>query len=134
MKCRFKLTEQGEVIFARYGNPVLAIRHVESVAAATLLQSAPSVEKRNTEMTKKYADMAAQLDEAAHNRFLDLLNTDGFAPWFSTVTRWTEIRPAADTAPSGESVVWAPSINFTFFSKKGLCNSDLKAKKHYLCK
>ncbi|MCA9238817.1 MAG: phosphoenolpyruvate carboxylase, partial [Planctomycetales bacterium] len=69
---RFKLTEQGEVIFARYGNPVLAIRHVESVAAATLLQSAPSVEKRNTEMTEKYADMAAQLDEAAHNRFLDL--------------------------------------------------------------
>ena len=91
VKCRFKLTEQGEVIFARYGNPVLAIRHVESVAAATLLQSAPSVEKRNTDMTKKYADMASKLDEAAHNRFLDLLNTDGFAPWFSTVTPLTEI-------------------------------------------
>ena len=91
VKCRFKLTEQGEVIFARYGNPVLAIRHVESVADATLLQSAPSVEKRNTDMTKKYADMASKLDEAAHNRFLDLLNTDGFAPWFSTVTPLTEI-------------------------------------------
>lgn len=91
VKCRFKLTEQGEVIFARYGNPVLAIRHVESVAAATLLQSAPSVEKRNTDMTKKYADMASKLDETAHNRFLDLLNTDGFAPWFSTVTPLTEI-------------------------------------------
>ena len=91
VKCRFKLTEQGEVIFARYGNPVLAIRHVESVVAATLLQSAPSVEKRNTDMTKKYADMASKLDEAAHNRFLDLLNTDGFAPWFSTVTPLTEI-------------------------------------------
>ena len=91
VKCRFKLTEQGEVIFARYGNPVLAIRHVESVAAATLLQSAPSVEKRNTDMTKKYADMASKLDEAAHTRFLDLLHTDGFAPWFSTVTPLTEI-------------------------------------------
>ena len=91
VKCRFKLTEQGEVIFARYGNPALAIRHVESVAAATLLQSAPSVEKRNTDMTAKYADMASKLDEAAHNRFLDLLNTDGFAPWFSTVTPLTEI-------------------------------------------
>ena len=91
VKCRFKLTEQGEVIFARYGNPTLAIRHVESVAAATLLQSAPSVEKRNTDMTEKYADMASKLDEAAHERFLDLLNTDGFAPWFSTVTPLTEI-------------------------------------------
>lgn len=91
VKCRFKLTEQGEVIFARYGNPALAIRHVESVAAATLLQSAPSVEKRNTDMTEKYADMASKLDEVAHNRFLDLLNTPDFAPWFSTVTPLTEI-------------------------------------------
>ncbi len=91
VNCRFKLTEQGEVIFARYGNPVLAIRHVESVAAATLLQSAPSVEKINTDMTEKYAPMAAVLDKASHERYLDLLNTDGFAPWFSTVTPLTEV-------------------------------------------
>ena len=91
VNCRFKLTEQGEVIFARYGNPVLAIRHVESVAAATLLQSAPSVEKTNTEMTEKYAEMTKELDDASHERFLDLLNTPDFAPWFSTVTPLTEV-------------------------------------------
>ena len=91
VNCRFKLTEQGEVIFARYGNPILAIRHVESVASATLLQSSPSVEKTNTDMTKKYADMAEKLDVAAHERFLDLLQTDDFTPWFSTVTPLSEI-------------------------------------------
>ncbi len=91
VNCRFKLTEQGEVIFARYGNPVLAIRHIESVAAATLLQSAPSVEERNTTMTEKYADMADELDQAAHERFLDLLHTPDFAPWFSIVTPLNEI-------------------------------------------
>lgn len=91
VNCRFKVTEQGEVIFARYGNPVLAIRHVESVAAATLLQSAPSVEKTNTEMTEKYAGMTAALDDASHERFLSLLNTPDFAPWFSTVTPLSEI-------------------------------------------
>ena len=91
VNCRFKLTEQGEVIFARYGNPVLAIRHIESVAAATLLQSAPSVEERNTTMTEKYADMADKLDQAAHERFLDLLHTPDFAPWFSIVTPLNEI-------------------------------------------
>ncbi|KFI60084.1 phosphoenolpyruvate carboxylase [Bifidobacterium gallicum DSM 20093 = LMG 11596] len=91
VKCRFKLTEQGEVIFARYGNPVLAIRHVESVAAATLLQSAPSVEKRNTDMTEEFEDLANKLDETSHARYLDLLETDGFAPWFSTVTPLTEV-------------------------------------------
>lgn len=91
VNCRFKLTEQGEVIFARYGNRVLATRHLESIAAATLLNSAPSVEKTNTEMTRKYADMADRLDQAAHERFLDLLATDDFAPWFSIVTPLTEI-------------------------------------------
>lgn len=38
---RFKLTEQGEVIFARYGNPDIATRHIEQVAGATLLASSP---------------------------------------------------------------------------------------------
>ncbi len=91
VNCRFKLTEQGEVIFARYGDPTLARRHVESVAGATLLQSAPSIEWVNTESTAKYADMAAALDKYSRERYLDLLNTEGFAEWFSTVTPLTEI-------------------------------------------
>jgi phosphoenolpyruvate carboxylase len=91
VNCRFKLTEQGEIIFARYGNPVLAVRHVESVAAATMLQSAPSVEKTNTETTEKYQDMANTLSDISHKRFLDLIKADDFAPWFSTVTPLTEV-------------------------------------------
>lgn len=91
VNCRFKLTEQGEVIFARYGNPTLAQRHLESVAGATLLQSAPSVERTNTDMTKKYANLASRLYDSSYQAFLDLLQTPDFAPWFSTVTPLTEI-------------------------------------------
>jgi phosphoenolpyruvate carboxylase len=91
VNCRFKLTEQGEVIFARYGNPVLAQRHLESIAGATLEQSAPSIEHINTTMTQKYADMASRLEKASHARYLDLLGTDDFTPWFSTVTPLAEI-------------------------------------------
>ncbi|MGL5172943.1 MAG: phosphoenolpyruvate carboxylase, partial [Olsenella sp.] len=91
VNCRFKLTEQGEVIFARYGDPTLARRHVESVAGATLLQSAPSVEWVNTETTDRYAELASALDAASRERYLDLLGTDGFPEWFSTVTPLTEI-------------------------------------------
>ena len=87
----FKLTEQGEVIFARYGDPTLARRHVESVAGATLLSSAPSIELLNTEMTEKYAGLAAELDAASRERYLDLLHTEGFASWFSTVTPLAEV-------------------------------------------
>ena len=91
VNCFFKLTEQGEVIFARYGNTTLAQRHVESVAAATLLNSAPSIEKLNTETTAKFADMAAKLNDTSHARYLDLLHTDDFTPWFSWVTPLTEV-------------------------------------------
>ncbi len=91
VNCFFKVTEQGEVIFARYGNQALAMRHIESVAAATLLNSAPSVERRNTEATERYADMAARLSDASHEAFLSLLHTPDFAPWFSTVTPLTEV-------------------------------------------
>ena len=91
VNCRFKLTEQGEVIFARYGDPTLARRHVESVAGATLLQSSPSIEYVNTETTAKYADLASKLDSASRRRYRELLETEGFAEWFSTVTPLTEI-------------------------------------------
>ena len=91
VNCCFKVTEQGEVIFARYGNPVLAQRHVESVAAATLLSSAPSIEHTNTQMTSEFASVAKELDEAAHKSYLDLLNTDDFTPWFATVTPLVEV-------------------------------------------
>ena len=91
VNCRFKLTEQGEVIFARYGDPTLARRHVESVAGATLLQSAPSIEWVNTETTQKYSDIACDLDRFSRERYIDLLHTEGFAEWFSTVTPLTEI-------------------------------------------
>ncbi len=87
----FKLTEQGEVIFARYGDPVLARRHVESVAAATLLSSAPSVERKNTESTADYEEFAARLEATSRERYLELLHTEGFAEWFSSVTPLTEV-------------------------------------------
>lgn len=91
VNCRFKLTEQGEVIFARYGNPTLARRHIESVAAATLLQSSPAIEWTNTKSTEQYWPTAERLSAASHARYLDLLETDGFTEWFSTVTPLTEI-------------------------------------------
>lgn len=88
---RFKITEQGEVITARYGNPVIARRHIEEVAAATLLQSAPSVSKRNSEAAVHFSDLAEKLDQVSRERFLQLVRTPGFAPWFAQVTPLEEI-------------------------------------------
>ncbi|ODT24031.1 phosphoenolpyruvate carboxylase [Microbacterium sp. SCN 69-37] len=88
---RFKLTEQGEVIFARYGDPNIAMRHIDQVAAAVLLASAPSIEKRNSAAAERYAEVAATMDAASRARFFSLVKADGFASWFATVTPMEEI-------------------------------------------
>ena len=88
---RFKLTEQGEVILARYGDPTIASRHIEQVAAATLLASAPSTEKRNAEATDRYRDLAAALDASSRRRFHELVRAPGFPQWFGQVTPLEEV-------------------------------------------
>lgn len=88
---RFKLTEQGEVIFARYGDPDIAIRHIEQVAAATLLAGAPSMEERNTRAAATYQGLADALDDAARTRYHQLVRSEGFAQWFAQVTPQEEI-------------------------------------------
>ncbi|GIG27570.1 phosphoenolpyruvate carboxylase [Cellulomonas marina] len=88
---RFKLTEQGEVIFARYGDPTIAARHIEQVAAATLLAAAPSVERQNAEAKERYADLAARLEGTSRRRFHELVRADGFPQWFAEVTPLEEL-------------------------------------------
>ncbi|HTN55831.1 MAG TPA: phosphoenolpyruvate carboxylase, partial [Microbacterium sp.] len=88
---RFKLTEQGEVIFARYGEPAIAMRHIDQVAAATLLASSPTVEKRISDAAERFATIASAMDVASRERFFSLVGADGFAPWFATVTPMEEI-------------------------------------------
>lgn len=88
---RFKLTEQGEVIAARYGHPVIAARHIDQVAAATLLASAPSIEARNSGAAEKYADMAAIMDTTSRERFFALVKSPGFPQWFAQVTPQDEV-------------------------------------------
>jgi phosphoenolpyruvate carboxylase len=62
---RFKVTEQGEVIFARYANPVIAQRHLEQVTSAVLLASSPAVGERNAAAAGRFRGVADRLETAA---------------------------------------------------------------------
>lgn len=88
---RFKLTEQGEVIFAQYGDKTIAARHLEQMASATLLAEAPSNQERNEKASVTYAALAARLDEVSRARFFELVKADGFAQWFGRVTPQEEL-------------------------------------------
>jgi phosphoenolpyruvate carboxylase len=89
---RFKVTEQGEVIFARYGNPVIAERHLEQVASAVLLTSAtPGSEADEPGAEQRFRQVGDQLDTAALTAFRALVETDGFAEWFASISPLDEI-------------------------------------------
>ncbi len=88
---RFKLTEQGEVIFAQYGDKTIAARHIEQMAAATLLASSPANEESNRAAAEAFAGVAATMDEASRLRFFELVKAEGFAQWFAQVTPMEEV-------------------------------------------
>lgn len=88
---RFKVTEQGEVIFARYGHLEIARRHVEQVTNAVLLASTPAVEDRARKAAGRFRPIADTMSQAAHAAFRSLVEADGFAEWFAQVSPLAEI-------------------------------------------
>jgi phosphoenolpyruvate carboxylase len=88
---RLKVTEQGEVIFARYGRDAIGLRHLEQVTSAVLLASSPSLGERNAVAAADFRALASSIDVAAKAAFRDLVESDGFAEWFATVSPLEEI-------------------------------------------
>ena len=88
---RFKVTEQGEVIFARYGRAVIARRHLEQVTSAVLLASAPARTGSTGEVSLRFRAVADEIDDAARRAFRALVESDGFAEWFARISPLEEI-------------------------------------------
>jgi phosphoenolpyruvate carboxylase len=87
----FKVTEQGEVIFARYGQLAIAKRHLEQVSSAVLLASSPTIAERTAAAATAYAGIAGRIDAAARSAFRALVEAGGFAEWFAQISPLAEI-------------------------------------------
>ncbi len=88
---RFKVTEQGEVIFARYSNPDIAQRHLEQVTSAVLLASAPVVGERNAVAARRFRPVAERMETAALRVYRELVEAPGFAEWLARISPLEEI-------------------------------------------
>jgi len=88
---RFKVTEQGEVIFARYGNPAIAKRHLEQVMSAVVLASTPRVQGRVADAARDFQAVASGVSKAARAAYRALVETDGFEEWFARVSPIEEL-------------------------------------------
>lgn len=87
----FKVTEQGEVIFARYGNRAIARRHLEQVASAVLEASAPRIVKGSKPPAERFRRLAVKIDEAARDAYRALVEAVGFEEWFAQVSPVEEL-------------------------------------------
>jgi phosphoenolpyruvate carboxylase len=88
---RFKVTEQGEVVFARYSNSAIALRHLEQVTSAVLQASTPEHEASQMERAQSFrseAQLMAEASELAYRAFVESL---GFPEFFAAVSPLAEI-------------------------------------------
>jgi len=76
---RLKITEQGEVVFARYADVTIAQRHLERLTAAVLLSGTAAAERRNREAEQRFADLALAIEKASRDSYLALVTMPGFA-------------------------------------------------------
>jgi phosphoenolpyruvate carboxylase len=112
----FKVTEQGEVIFARYGQQAIAKRHLEQVSSAVLLASSHRRAERTAAAAAGYRDIAGRIDRAACAAFRGLVEADGFADWFARISPLGEIgglrigsRPAKRGLPAAAGGQTSPA-------------------------
>lgn len=88
---RFKVTEQGEVIFARYGDVMIGQRHLERLTSAVLLADAPEVATEREAAAERYRDLADTIDAQSRGCYRALVTQDGFADLIAAVSPLDEI-------------------------------------------
>ena len=85
---RFKVTEQGEVAFARYGDPALARRHLEQITNAVVRASAATA---TDDPADRFTDEIELLTDASRAHYEDLVHDEGFVELFRRVTPIAQI-------------------------------------------
>jgi phosphoenolpyruvate carboxylase len=126
---RFKVTEQGEVIYARYGNPSIALRHLEQVTSAVLTASTRGHEELLGGAEQRYRDAADFMAKASEAAYRELVESPGFPEFFAAVTPVEEIaqlaigsRPARRGGGTATSLDDLRAIPWVFAWTQNRCN------------
>ena len=88
---RFRLTEQGEIIAARYSNPELAHRHLEQIVHAVLTASSPAHAAR--EISPAWRAAMDTMSATGFKMYRELVyETPGFIDFWQAATPLDEIK------------------------------------------
>jgi len=91
LRGRFKVTEQGEVAFSRYGDAALARRHLEQIVNALLLASTQEHEAEASACWDEFGPLARRMAGVSEATWRRLVEHPGFAPFFDRATPMREI-------------------------------------------
>jgi len=124
IKGRFRLTEQGETIAARYSNPELAHRHLEQIVHAVLVASSPKMTQSAVPVAWRAAMDA--MSATAFQAYRGLVyETPAFIDFWQAATPLDEIkrlhigsRPAARTQSSEVSRIRAIPWVFSWMQSR----------------
>ncbi|HET7245274.1 MAG TPA: phosphoenolpyruvate carboxylase, partial [Streptosporangiaceae bacterium] len=106
---RLKVTEQGEVIFARYGDPVIGQRHLEQVTSAVLAASAPGATASSRAAAQRFRPVADRMAGAALAAYRELVEAGGFAGWLARISPLEELgRMRIGSRPPRRGTAGAP--------------------------
>jgi len=101
---RLKLTEQGEVLAARYGNPRIARRHLEQLTGAVLRAALAPTPTQDPEALRRWEAIMDDLAEDSRRAYRALVDDPDFPRYFVQATPIEEIgrttmasRPASRT-------------------------------------
>lgn len=86
-----KVTEQGEVIFARYADTTMAQRHLERLTTAVLLSESPANNARNSVASDRFAELGTTVAEASQSAYRALVELPGFADVVAAASPLEEI-------------------------------------------
>ena len=90
---RFRLTEQGEIISSRYGNPALAHRHLEQIVNAVLLSSSPVFSEEHAIRIPAWRAAMKTMSTASMAAYRRLIyDTPGFLEYWQAATPLDEIK------------------------------------------
>jgi phosphoenolpyruvate carboxylase len=120
----FRLTEQGEVIAARYSNMALAHRHLEQLIHAVLVASSPA--KQKAEISEAWRSAMDQMSGTAHRMYRELVyENPKFIEFWQMATPLDEIkrlhigsRPAARGKSSEVSKIRAIPWVFSWMQSR----------------
>ncbi len=89
---KFKMTEQGEMIYSKFSNPWIAERNLELVISAVFEASLSKKHLKTHPKQKVWEEIMEQFSDVAHHTYRDLIYNDPqFLEYFSQATPIQEI-------------------------------------------